>query len=86
MTGAKGGGMPRYFFNVHDDVVVQDEEGMELPDAGAARRAALAGIREMMCEQLRHGRLALGHRVEIVDEAGAPVMVVTFAEAVTIER
>jgi len=78
--------MPRYFFHIYDDLVVRDEEGTELPDAAAARRDAVAGIREMMGEQLRCGRLILHHRVEVEDERGALVLVVPFAEAVTIER
>ncbi|MDB5693254.1 MAG: hypothetical protein JWO81_2317 [Alphaproteobacteria bacterium] len=77
--------MPRYFFHIHDDVVVMDDEGIELPDAEAARREAVAGIREMMCEQLRKGRLALHHRIEVADAAGAPVLSLAFGETVAIE-
>jgi hypothetical protein len=29
--------MPRFFFHVHDDLVAQDEEGLELPDLEAAQ-------------------------------------------------
>lgn len=34
--------MPRYFFDIHDDVVVIDTTGRELPDRVAARAEALA--------------------------------------------
>jgi hypothetical protein len=78
--------LPRYFFHIYDDIVVRDDEGMELPDVAAARREAIAGIREMMCEQVRQGHLALHHRVEVEDADGAPVFTLLFAEAVRVER
>jgi hypothetical protein len=77
--------VPRYFFHVYDDIVMLDDEGMELADAEAARAAALAGAREMMCDQIRHGRLALGHHIEVEDEAGSPVFSLSFADAVRVE-
>jgi hypothetical protein len=79
------GGVPRYFFNIYDDIVVRDDEGMELADVDAARREALAGIREMMCDQVRQGRLILHHRIEVLDAAGAAVLNMTFGDAVRIE-
>ena len=77
--------MPRYFFHIYDDIVMKDDEGLELADAEAARDQALKGAREMMCEQMRQGRLSLHHRIEIEDEAGAIVLRLGFGEAVTIE-
>ena len=77
--------MPRYFFHIYDDVIVHDDEGMELADVAAARREAVAGIREMMCDQVRKGRLVLHHRIEVEDAGGAPVLILAFADAVTIE-
>jgi hypothetical protein len=77
--------VPRFFFHVFDDVVLTDDEGIELPDAEAARREALAGVRAMMCDQVRNGRLVLGHRVDVDDEHGRRVLSLKFAEAITIE-
>lgn len=77
--------MPRYFFHVFDDAVSRDDEGIDLADAEAARQAAVAGIRDMICEDVRQGRLCLRHRVEIQDEQGGPVMVLTFGDAVTVD-
>ena len=34
--------MPRYFFDIHDDAVVIDANGRNLPDRAAARTEALA--------------------------------------------
>jgi hypothetical protein len=78
--------VPRYFFHIYEDEVIRDEEGVVLADAEAARRQAMAGIRDMMCGQVREGRLVLHYRVEVEDDAGAPVLVIPYAEAVAIER
>ncbi|HEX9932376.1 MAG TPA: hypothetical protein VGB08_05990 [Allosphingosinicella sp.] len=78
--------MPRFFFHVYDDVIVLDDEGMILADEGAARAAALAGARALICDTVRKGRISLGHRIEVKDEAGATVVDLSFAEAVKIER
>lgn len=77
--------MPRFFFNVHDDVVVIDDDGIELADAEAARVAALSGARALMCDQVKTGRLSLHHRIEVVDESGEPVLSLPFGDAVRIE-
>jgi hypothetical protein len=78
--------MPRYFFHIHDDIELRDDEGLELPDAEAAHKQALAGVRDMMCDQMRKGRLSLRHWVEVEDESGNSVLKLTFGDAVTIER
>jgi hypothetical protein len=77
--------MPRFFFHVHDEADFIDEEGIELADAEAARAAALAGARALMCDQVKLGQLNLHHRIEVEDEAGGAVLSLTFAEAVEIE-
>jgi hypothetical protein len=77
--------VPRYFFHIFDDVVLMDDEGIELPDAEAARAEALAGAREMMCDQVRNGRLSLHHRIEVEDDRGQAVLTLPFDEAVRIE-
>ena len=41
-TRRKGWAVPRYFFDMHDDAVVIDTSGQDLPDRKAARAAALA--------------------------------------------
>lgn len=78
--------MPKFFFHIHDDVVIRDDEGLELPDTDAARAEAVRGIRAMICDQVMKGRLALHHRVNVEDEAGAPVLALAFEDAVRMER
>lgn len=77
--------MPRFFFHVFDDAMTTDDEGLELADADAAREAALAGARAMICDQIKSGRLTLHHRVEVDDENGSTVLKLAFGDAVTIE-
>ena len=78
--------MPRYFFHVYDDVVAEDQEGIELPNVAAARLKALAGARDLIAEQVRHGYFVLSHWIDVVDEQGAPVLTLTFRDAVDIRE
>lgn len=77
--------MPHFFFNVHDDVVSHDEEGHELPDAEAARREAIRGIRSLACEQILQGRLNLSHSIEIQDGERREIATIRFGEAIRVE-
>jgi hypothetical protein len=77
--------MSRYFFHVHDDVVASDEDGIELPDAEAARLEAIAGLRSLAADQVKEGRLDLRHFIEIEDEAGAPVATIVLGDIVRVE-
>lgn len=77
--------MPRFFFHVYDDSVTHDEEGREFGDVEAAKREATKGARELMCEQVRKGYLALNHRVEVEDDNGNRVAVIRFREVVRIK-
>ena len=78
--------MPRYFFHVFDDVIAQDEEGMELPSIEAARLNALIGARDLIAEQVKRGYFVLSHWIDVVDEQGTPVLTVTFRDAVDIRE
>jgi hypothetical protein len=73
--------MPRYFFHVRDGAELSpDEEGQELPDLEAARHEAINTSREMLGERILHGG-ALNHRqIEIADETGHVVDVLTTAD------
>lgn len=77
--------MPRYFFHVYDDLIIRDQDGIDFADAEAACAAALAGAREMMCDQLMKGRLSLYHCIEVEDEGGKTILTLPFGEAVRIE-
>ncbi len=70
--------MPRYFFHVREgSLLYKDQEGQELSDAEAARHEAISSSREMLGERLLHGG-SLNHRtIEIADETGHIVDVVS---------
>lgn len=78
--------MPRYFFNVYDDVIAADEEGKELPNEQAARLHAMIGARDIIAEQVRRGYLVRSHWIDVVDEQGEVLLTVTFGEAVDIKE
>jgi hypothetical protein len=77
--------MPRYYFNLYNDMDTVDEEGAELQDLGAAKDMAIRGARELMGDHVRHGRsLTLSHRVEITDSQGTVLAIIPFRELITI--
>lgn len=76
--------MPHYFFNVREaDRVIDDPEGSDLPDAGAARAYAVHAARGLLAAAVREGRLPLDHAIEIADERGHRVDRVTYRESAT---
>lgn len=77
--------MPRYYFHLCNDVIAEDEEGVELPGLEAAREHAIEEARVMVCESIKKGHLNLEHRIAVTDEAGADVLSVSFRDAFTVE-
>ena len=74
--------MPRYFFHVHDDMIVEDEEGRELPDEAIARENAVEEAQILICESIRrHGSVNMDHSIVVADEDGAELFAVMFREA-----
>ena len=78
--------MPKFFFNLRDDISVDDCEGKDLADAQRAREAAVHFAREMMAEDVKDGRLVLKDSIDVVDEKGEKVLTVLFREAIEIEE
>ena len=78
--------MPRFFFNLHDDGMLIDEEGAELPTADAARSLAVRVARELASQQVLEGRLVLSHSVEVEDQDRRSILVLPFGDAVTVEE
>jgi hypothetical protein len=70
--------MPRFFFHVREGTELsRDAEGQELPDVAAARREAISSNREMLGERLLHGGSLNQRQIEIADEAGQVVDIVS---------
>ena len=77
--------MPRYYFDIHNDIETRDDEGRELADIATALEQALDSARELVCESVqRHGGVNLDHRIDVRDEAGEVVLTTTFRQAFTI--
>ena len=78
--------MPRFFFNLRNNVSVEDREGKELPDSESAREQAITHARGIMSEDVKDGRLMLNDEIDVIDEKGARVMTVRFRDAVSIDQ
>jgi hypothetical protein len=78
--------VPRFFFNVYDDIIAKDEEGIELPNLAAARLEAIRGARELIAEQVRHGHFVLSHWIDVLDEHDETVLTITFGDTVDIKK
>ena len=76
--------MPRYYFNIYNDDVTLDEEGVELADDHAARAFTVKAVRDLAAETTRHGHLIGHHCVEYVDAEQKVLGKVRFDEAVEI--
>ena len=70
--------MPRFFFHVRDGAdLSRDTEGQECADVEAARREAVSSSREMLGEHILHGGRVGQREIEIADETGHVVDVVS---------
>lgn len=79
--------MPLYYFNIRNgNGLTEDEEGRDLPDPVAARGEALQGIRSILAEDVRHGRLDLRGQIDVLGERGEPLFSISYAEALHIEQ
>ena len=73
--------MPRYFFNIMDGRPVVDREGMELPDAAAARKEATRYAIDLARRRSEVGGRNDVENVVVTDEHGAEVLTVTFPKS-----
>lgn len=78
--------MPHYFFDLHNDIDAEDEEGKDLPDLQAAIYHALCDARTMIGASVKDtGRIDLRHHIDVRDGSGI-VYVMHFEDAVTVQR
>jgi hypothetical protein len=78
--------VPRYYFNLRNDVSVDDPEGEEHPSLDAARVRAEAYARDMAAATvLEQSKINLHHRIEVADESGQIVVTVEFGDVVKVE-
>jgi hypothetical protein len=73
--------LPHYFFHLYNEEVLKDQSGEEFIDEGAARRAAIRGISELIAENIVQGKLVdLGDRIDVADEHGRIITTITFGD------
>jgi hypothetical protein len=77
--------MSLYFFHLRDgtDTLI-DEEGAELPNAEEARESALLQARSIISHDALQGRINLNQRIDVLDETGALICSLSFADAVKV--
>lgn len=74
--------MSRFFLHVFNRVgLARDEEGIEVDGVDAAIAQAKDGIRSIISDEAKSGRIDFNGRVEIADESGRIRAVVPFPEA-----
>jgi len=77
--------MTRFYLHLYEQgKVVPDGEGLERPDLASAMRAAASAARDVMAADVLNGRLDLSGRIEVVDDHGATVGVIAFADVLTV--
>lgn len=76
--------MSRFYFNLYDDDPVRpDEEGIDLPDAGAAQLEARLLAAELISEEMHGGKpFNPQHRIEIQDAHHHLVSVLKFGDMI----
>jgi hypothetical protein len=78
--------VPRFYFHLHNDVDVPDDEGVELPDLQAARTHAVRSARVTFAETAKDNvRVVLHHRIDIENEQRVVLDTVHFRDAVKVE-
>jgi hypothetical protein len=76
--------MPRYYFDLHNDIDALDPEGIDLPGIDEAKSHALLEAREMIEESTSKGHINLNHFIQIRDEGGQILHRLHFDEAIQI--
>jgi hypothetical protein len=79
--------MPLYYFDIYNDDVTIDDEGLDLENAVAASERACREVRNLAAESIKScGHLFLDHRIEVRDEQRALVATIHFGDAITIGK
>lgn len=77
--------MSRYYFNLYNDEVVIDEEGIELPDDDAARNWARDEVRYQAAEAIKlHAHLVRSHKIVVCNDAAGEIATIAFGDVVAV--
>ena len=72
--------MPRYFFNIHDGIELDDPSGSDLPDLASAFEEARIIARKLLADGMLGGLDRRRWSVRIIDEAGEILGSLPFTE------
>ncbi|WP_408735526.1 DUF6894 family protein [Belnapia rosea] len=75
-----------FFHSRTNEALSLDAEGSELCDLGAAKKEAIATLQQMIADRLRSGGPANVPRIEIADQAGQTLAIVTLKDAIGLPR
>jgi hypothetical protein len=76
--------MPTYYFHIRKaDTIVNDEQGVDLPDLAAAREEARQALREMVAGHVSAGEKVRILAIEICDDRRNDLATVTLASAIS---
>ena len=74
--------MPRFFLNIRDgDTLIRDPEGSEFPDLETARAEAMAGARDVLGDEIKHGQVQDKRQYEITDLSGQVLATIPLMDA-----
>ena len=77
--------MSIFYFNLHEcGVVVEDREGVELPDFESATIRAIHEARMFMASEVANGHLCLGCHIEIAERETGQSRIVHFRDVLNI--
>jgi hypothetical protein len=72
--------MGRFHFHLQaGDQIVQDDQGVDLPDLSAAQREAILAARELLAEAIKSGKPKVPEAFVIADEGGRALAIVPIA-------
>ncbi|MBD8547912.1 DUF6894 family protein [Sphingomonas sp. CFBP 8760] len=75
--------MPQFYLHIFADVDACDHEAFDLPSLSAAEAAAVTGVREMVGSKIQQGLpVYRSNRIEIADQSGEVLKVVSFESVV----
>jgi hypothetical protein len=77
-------GMPLFYLHIRqgDGCILEDPDGTDAPDIGAARATAIEGVRDLLAAGIKRGDDGvLDEAIVITDEAGQELMSIPFIEA-----
>ena len=77
--------MPRYYFDLFNDITSVDDEGVQLRNDASAMREGIRNARVMAADSVCHGKLNLDHRIEVRSAQDRSVGTVYFRDVVKIE-